>query len=232
MPFDSINKNYVTDYCSNHLPSDEWFNNEFNFISDTLLRERIIVEFKNVRYMYKLFEGIEAKDELLLAEVRLQIFMYASIYEAIIHYLLFDCYSDETIVKSLLIHTVPKKISIPTSKQNTLNSCLQHDGKEIFPFYYGTSPKPITSVRFDEKCYAAQQLGLISDFISSNGSHIAFVSELIKIYEIRNGIHIHAEIRKQVDYELELSKIAYRRMKPFIAQIKQKMLSDGKIESN
>ena len=44
----------------------------------------------------------------------MQILMYASIYEAIIHYVLFDEYYQNTQeVKDLLIHKVTKRIDIP-----------------------------------------------------------------------------------------------------------------------
>ena len=38
-----------------------------------------------------------------------------------------------------------------------------------------------------------------------------------------------AEKRKGMDYELDLSKKAYRRMRPFIDQLKEKLKQDGKI---
>ena len=36
-----------------------------------------------------------------------------------------------------------------------------------------------------------------------------FCDELIRIYEVRNAIHLHAELKKEIDYHLALSKIAY-----------------------
>lgn len=54
-------------------------------------------------------------------------------------------------------------------------------------------------------------------------------SEIIEIYSYRNGIHIIAEKRKGINYELELSRKAYRRMRPFIDQLKERLVSDGKI---
>ena len=54
-----------------------------------------------------------------------------------------------------------------------------------------------------------------------------FCAELIRIYEIRNAIHIQAELKKQIEYHLLLSKIAYRRMQPFLEQIKNKLFKDG-----
>lgn len=53
-------------------------------------------------------------------------------------------------------------------------------------------------------------------------------SEIIEIYGYRNAIHLIAEQRKGIEYELELSKRAYRRMCPFIDQIKRKLRSDRK----
>ncbi len=54
-------------------------------------------------------------------------------------------------------------------------------------------------------------------------------SELIEIYSYRNGIHIIAEQRKGINYELELSKKAYRRMRPFIHQVKDKLEQDRRM---
>lgn len=53
-------------------------------------------------------------------------------------------------------------------------------------------------------------------------------SEIIEIYGYRNAIHLVAEQRKGIEYELELSKRAYRRMCPFIDQIKEKLKMDRK----
>lgn len=63
---------------------DEWYENAFCFIQDAELKNRIIAEFKAIRFAYKLYEGIEATGENLMFEVRNQIFAYASIYEAVI----------------------------------------------------------------------------------------------------------------------------------------------------
>ena len=45
--------------------------------------------------------------------------------------------------------------------------------------------------------------------------------------ELKN--RIIAEQRKGINYELDLSKKAYRRMQPFIDQLKEKLIKDGKI---
>ena len=76
MAFSEEIKNAVNSYCNNHLAPDSWYENEFSFIKDAELRERIIAEFKAIRFAYKLYEGIEATDTNLMFEVRNQIFAY------------------------------------------------------------------------------------------------------------------------------------------------------------
>lgn len=230
-------------YCLRDLPNDGWYDNAFDFIKDNTLKARLISEFKNTRFVYKVFEGLAAKDELLLAEVKMQVLMYASVYEATIHYVLFDeYYKNEPIVQNLLTQHVNKPYSIPPSTLSTINALLFHDGKTIIPYFPTTQKRDITKVRFDEKCIAAFQLGILTDIpeqsdpaadILSDIKQLpglpTFCSELIRIYEVRNAIHLHAELRKEIDYHLALSKIAYRRMQPFLQQIKAKLSSDGLI---
>lgn len=240
MAFTEEIKKAIDEYCCRDLNNDEWYEKQFDFIKDATLKNRIACEFKNVRYIYKIFEGLSAKDELYLAEVRLQILMYASIYEAVIHYLLFEeYYKNEEKVKDLLVQKVNKPFCIPPKQQTELESLLSHDGKQIIPYFSTTQKRDITKIRFDEKCKLAFELGILAEIPkqSEHPSSIVeaedcqdmpmFCAELIRIYEIRNAIHIHAEIKKDIDYQIELSKVAYRRMQPFIAQIKSKLIADG-----
>lgn len=232
MAFSEKLKNEIELYCNNHLPQDSWYENEFSFIQGLDLKNRIITKFKAIRFAYKLYEGIEATNENLLFEVRNQILAYASIYEAVIENVLNSYYSDTVEFDSLMHHIIPMKISIPQSKQDILQNVLSHDGKVIVPFYYTRKRKEKPQVRFDEKCRTAEGLGLIHKFINDDGVEIDLPSEIIEIYSYRNGIHIIAEQRKGINYELDLSKKAYRRMRPFIDQLKDKLIQDGKIQIN
>ncbi len=241
MPFNESLKKDVLAYCMRDLPNDKWYQDAFCFIKSEKLKNRLIAEFKNVRLVYKIFEGLSAEDELLLAEVRMQILMYASIYEAVIHYVLFDeYYKENPQVKKLLVQKVRKQFDIPGNQLNQLNPLISHDGKTVIPYYETVQKRDITKIRFDEKCRSAFQLGILAE-IPEQGKESAeilpdlkdvddmpvFCAELIRIYEIRNAIHIQAELKKQIEYHLLLSKIAYRRMQPFLEQIKNKLFKDG-----
>ena len=229
MAFSEEIKKEINDYCNKHLATDPWYEIEFSFIKDIKLKNRIISEFKAIRFAYKLYEGIGATDTNLMFEVRNQILAYASIYEAVIENVLDTYYSDTNEYTSLMCCELLTKISIPQKKKNELQDALSHDGKEIIPCYYKRKTKEKTKIRFDDKCDAAKKLGLIHKFTNSEGVEVDLPSELIEIYSYRNGIHIIAEQRKQINYELNLSKRAYRRMKPFIQQLKEKLKQDQKI---
>lgn len=229
MAFSQELKNEIEHYCNNHLATNSWYENEFSFIHDIELKNRIIAEFKAIRFAYKLYEGIEATGENLMFEVRNQILAYASIYEAVIENVLNSYYSDTAEFDSLMHHDIPIKISIPEDKKIILQNALSHDGKIIVPFYYDRKEKQRPQVRFDDKCRTAESIGLIHKFVNEDGIEVDLPSDIIEIYSYRNGIHIIAEQRKGINYELNLSKKAYRRMRPFIDQIKEKLVKDGKI---
>lgn len=216
-------------YCANHLATDSWYENEFCFIRNNNLKSRIIAEFKAIRFAYKLYEGIGATNENLMFEVRNQILAYASIYEAVIENVLSTYYSNTSEYDDLMHHVIPVKISICQDKLNKLKDVLSHDNKDIVPFYYDRKKKEKSQVRFDDKCRTAESLGLIYKYVNDSGIEVDLPSEIIEIYSYRNGIHIIAEQRKGINYELDLSKKAYRRMRPFIDQLKEKLILDGKI---
>lgn len=228
MPFTKEIKDGICTYCNNHLADDNWYDAQFDFIKNNKMRKRLIDEFKAIRFAYKLYEGIEAENENLLFEVRNQILSYATIYEAVIHYVLYTYYAETREFYEMTHHIIPKKISIPQKKRKKLEKELVHDGKEIEIFYYDEHKKEETHIRFDSKCITAKKLQLLSSFTNNEGNEVDLPSEIIEIYGYRNGIHLVAEQRKGISYELNLSKRAYRRMQPFIDQIKKRLKEDGK----
>lgn len=220
MAFEDAVKEYISTYVTGHLPNKNEMEKQFNYIHDEELKERIFKEYYICRYVYKFFEGMNAKDELLDAEVRLQVIMYANIYEAIIHYVLFSLYNDRQIVKDLEYVKAPIEISIPHEKYAQLQTALQHNGKTIKTYYIDLKRRDITKIRFDDKAEAAFQLGLIDESLKD---------EIIQIYNLRNGIHLHAELRKQTVWDIEMSKLAYWRIEKLNQELIQKLTEDGKI---
>jgi hypothetical protein len=150
---------------------------------------------------------MQADDYLKIAQIRIQIIYYASIYEAVIHHVLFDLLEDKNEVKDLYLTENYKRISVSKELED-----LEHDGKKIYTVYKDTFTRDINQIRFEYKVDASIQLGLIDPTLGE---------ELKKIYTLRNAIHLHAEIRKGIQYEIDMSLVAYRRMKIFREQITQ-----------
>jgi hypothetical protein len=218
MSLDSTVKEAVYSYVKAHLPNDDWYSQYFDFITDAELRERLAEEFKAARSVYKLFRGIDAQDCLQRAQVRIQILQYASIYEAVIHHVLFDRLGTRDEVRRLVEFPRLVRISVPEHKQIALENALAHDGKVIIPTYQGTGRTDITKVRFDDKANCAVDLGLIDQDLCR---------DLIGIYEARNAIHLHAELRKNLSYEIDMARTAYRRLEPFRIQLVTSLLDMG-----
>ena len=210
MAFDPEIKQQITDYVSAHVADEAWHLSYFDFVGNMSLAKRLGEEFISTRYIYKLLEGLEADDWLLRSQIRLQVLSYASIYEAVLHHLLFDTLANEPQVIALTEFPTKKQISIPSESLTLLEKHLEHDGKNIIPTYEAIGKTDESKVRFDNKAECAESLGMIEHWLTE---------ELVEFYEARNAIHIHAEIKKSLDYQLDLSKRAYRRMSLFKEQI-------------
>jgi|688.fasta_scaffold57480_5 hypothetical protein len=163
---------------------------------------------------------MKAENSLLDAQVRLQVIMFANIYEAIIHDVLFTHYADSQPVQDLRFITAPIEIAIPSAKLCKIKDAVTHDGKDIKTYFIGQKRRDINKLRFDSKVEAAFQLGLIDETLKG---------EMVYCYDLRNGIHLHAELRKEIVWDLEMSKAAYWRVENLNNQVMKKLLADAKI---
>jgi hypothetical protein len=209
VPFNPDASKIIETYVTAHLPSRHWFDSRFDFVTDVELARRLGREFYTARYVYKLLEGFSAVDDLLIAQVRLQVLQYTSIYEAVVHHVLFDVLGEIPEVQSLLVYQSLKPYSVPSVMTKTIKS-LVHDGREIVPAFMASSKVDKSKVRFDYKVRCASQLGLIAESLAA---------ELVTLYEARNSIHLHAEIKKDIEWEIEISRVAYQRFQPFREQV-------------
>lgn len=135
MAFDAEIQKTINAYVSAHVADEAWHTAYFDFIGDATLAQRLGEEFISTRYIYKILEGLEADDWMLRSQIRLQVMSYASIYEAVLHYLLFDFLGTEPRVVALTEFPTKKQISIPPASLALLEKYLEHDGKKIIPTY-------------------------------------------------------------------------------------------------
>ncbi|MFZ2117638.1 MAG: hypothetical protein WCB73_06345 [Pseudonocardiaceae bacterium] len=209
MPFNSDARQTIETYVTGHLRPRDWYDSFFDFVADVELARRLGREFYTARYVYKLLEGLSAVDDLLTAQVKIQVLQYSSIYEAVVHHVLFDLLSDAPEVQSLLTYQSLKTYSVPSAMKEKIDS-LVHDERAIVPAFIASSKIDKSKVRFDDKIRCASQLGLITEWLAT---------ELVTLYEARNSIHLHAEIKKDIAWKIEISGTAYWRLQPFREQV-------------
>lgn len=207
MPMLEQTRNHVLTYCDRDLPSLEDIHRMFDFIADEALHRQICREYYAARYLYKLGEALNVSEDKLHAHVKFQIIQYAGIYEAIIVYLLWQKFAEHVAVTDIEFHTVfrragqmPKGISIITDDESEVSLCIESRQRT-----------PRSSIKFGDKIDAAVRIGFIDATIGQ---------ELKELYKIRNGIHLETAVKNQIDYEIERSKLAFRRMLPFTRGIK------------
>ncbi len=208
----------VEEYVENHLPGDQFYREYFWFISDGSLRERLEEEFRSARYIYKILEGMQVKDWLLSAQVRVQILMYASIYEAVIHHVLLQNYATSPEVESLVSYEHRKPINISSDIRSKIQTKYTPTGT-ISVYEAETKKMDERKIVFEDKAETALSLGLINPKIKD---------VVCNVYSLRNAIHLHAEIRRGIEYEIEAAKDAYWHLQGFCQQIAEKLVADGK----
>jgi hypothetical protein len=201
-------KNEVEAYINKHHPNQAWWEQYFDlpFVSDTELAKRLVQEMMAVRTVYQLLEGLRAKNELLRAQTKIQIITYASIYEAILHHVVFKtALKSKPVVVDLLTKEKYVRRTLPSP-----NKDLIFHGETIYTMAKVPSARDERYIKFEEILVAAKSLNLIDQ---------ALYDDLLELYNLRNAIHLHAEIAKGVNYELEISKKAHKLLKPFKSQI-------------
>ncbi|OOG85308.1 hypothetical protein B0E42_13970 [Pseudomonas sp. A25(2017)] len=218
MAFQKKTKQKIASYVEAHLPDEEYYKNYFWFISDAALKIRLADEFKTARYIYKLLEGLQVKDELLVAQCKIQILLYASIYEAVLHHILLQDYASTPEVINLTTYEHKKRINVSQVILGRIQTQYNPVGA-ISVFENEKRSVDERKIVFEDKAETARQLGLID---------LKIKGVICDVYSMRNAIHLHAEIRRGVTYDLEAAQKAYWHLQGFTTQVGDKLSRDGK----
>jgi hypothetical protein len=213
MPLPEPVRAEVTEYAKQDLAGDIYQHVEFfSFVSDVELRQRIGQEFFAARYLYKLWEGLRIGEPWAeQSQVQLQVQQYASIYEALIHHLLFTEAADEPEVRRLFEYRALVERPLPGYIIEKVRKLDAADADDIVGAVLATKRTQESKIRFDSKVAAAVQLGIVDE---------ALGKEIVGFYSARNYIHIHAELRQgDLEWQVSFARDAYRRLRPFKTQV-------------
>lgn len=208
MPLEEKERELILEYCDKYVPKIEIVKKYFDFVGKDDLRDLLAAEYVAARYIYKLGEALNVDGSKLAAHAKFQIVQYASIYEAIIVYVLWEHYGESSQVTSIEYYTalkksatIPKDISIRTSEDEEVFLCTESKRKNTQH-----------SIKFDEKVDAAISIGFVDEQIGG---------EIKEFYRLRNGIHLENAVKNGIQYELDQSLLAYRRIKPFTIGVRE-----------
>lgn len=213
MPLREPVRSEAVEYARQDLPGDiGWHVDYFDFVNDIELRRRIGQEFYAARCLYKLWEGLRINEPWALqAQVQLQVQQYASIYEALIHYLLFTEAADEPEVHRLFEYRALIERPLPGHIMEKIRNLNAADAPDIVGAVQSTKRTQESKIRFDSKVAAAVALGIIDGGLGN---------EIAEFYTARNYIHIHAELRQSdLNWQVSFARDAYRRLQPFKIQV-------------
>jgi uncharacterized protein (UPF0332 family) len=206
MPLEQELRDKILAYCIRDLPGDlAWHIDQFNFVMDLELRTSLGRAYYSARYVAKLMEALQPEKGFVHPFIKFQIIQYASIYEAVVAYLLWTEFADHPEVKKLQTHKAYK----PISALGGLTK-MTYEDKELFTCLYKDSKTQRTAIPFKDKVDCAVRLGLIDE---------AYSGDIKKTYDLRNLAHLEAEAERQIEVELEEAKTGYWRMKPFLERI-------------
>lgn len=204
MPLAQQTRQQVIDYCEKHIEPEQSVLGSYWYIADLLLRDEVVREHLAARYMYKLGQAIHTTDARLRSHYKFQIVQYASIYEAIVDYLLWRIFSDHPAVTRIAIQMEMRPAASWPSNLSVL--ATDDHNKAVHLAKWVAKPLPSSQIRFARKLDASVEIGFVSKDLSK---------DLQKLYDLRNGVHITNAVSRGVRYDLEMARLAYRRIDPF-----------------
>ena len=206
MSLEKALRDQIQNYCTKDLPGDlDWHIRKFIFIDDIELRERLGRAFYAARYMSKLMEALYVQNNELHPFVKFQVIQYASIYEAVITYLLWNRFKDHAEVIALQTHKAYK----PVSALGSLTT-IKFGDEQVYTCVYKDEKTPKNSIPFADKVDCGVRIGFIDT---------QYAEDIKNIYKLRNLAHIETEAKKQIEIEIEHAKLSYWRMQPFLDKL-------------
>ncbi len=186
----------------------EYFENKFSFISDASLRKRLAECWYQARLFEKSRSLIRLQGDFLNAFVKGQILAYASIYEAVIDYMLDK--DDYPQLNTALEGRILKEERTAFSSGVKLQRHDASSGSTTPLFVCRRTAGKVRDLKFSERVDLAVSIG----FVDAN--HADFLKQL---YDSRNKIHLIAASSKGWSPSKAQSQKAFETLFPFIENV-------------
>lgn len=195
---------HVVPKTINTRPPDDmiWFSNRFSFVSDSALRTHLAETWWQARFVGRLQEALGFSEKINRTFRKQQIFLYASIFEAVIDLLLGANPENVTVKEMLLtVSLAPRRGALGK------NASLMYEGAALIPCEEKRVHGRLRDARFPDKLTTAIAIGAVKV------EHEALISS---IYTNRNNIHISRAAAHNFEPDQSETYEAYRTLFAFL----------------
>lgn len=195
---------HVVPKTINPRPSDdmEWFIKKFSFLPNEALRAHLAQAWWQARFVGRLQEALSFSAKINQTFIKVQIVLYASIFEAVVDCILESKKSHPDVEG--LFHGVKLKERATAFAKSTK---LSYQGIELVPAEKCKFERPLQDSSFPVRLKAATEIGVVKH------EHTALI---LSIYGNRNNIHIGRAAASNFEPDPNESSQAYKTMFDFL----------------
>jgi len=225
---DSVQQSSIDEvmrFINRHIEPDEkpeekthtgydWFYEYFSFVPEPNIREHFAQAYYQSRFVHKLLIALKLSGRESMPLLLLQLFEYASLYEALTDYLIERKFESSSDFKP---YKVVKEIrKYPALNSNSWRLIFHKDeiDEPIFFAYEKDKSLQLRDIRFSDRIrYLGKKIGLTDP----DATYIA------KIYDLRNHIHLLKAADDNFVPSHEDCKKAFRILRKFIENVRMEL---------
>jgi hypothetical protein len=189
----------------------EWFVQQFSFIEEEPLQKHLGEAFYQARFIGRVREALALRGGFNHAFTKYQIVLYASIYEALIDYML-EKNSDNPIVHDLISETVFKQRKNALSSKTKLLFADDTGDVELIPCRAVLRERRLQEIQFDQRVDTVVRLGIFPQ------ADAPFIKTL---YKSRNNVHLQSSANKEFQPDDQESSEAFQLLFRFIQHLQE-----------
>ena len=160
----------------------DWFYEYFSFIEEVKIREQLAQSFYQARYVHKLLVALRLSDREMYPFILLELFEYASIFEALTDYVIEKKYKESEDFQSLCTVTeLVKSASFNHKNGQLFFKKSDTETEELIFAHYKIKKLQLRDIRFSDRIdYLSKKIVLSKSDLEN----------IKKIYDGRNHIHL------------------------------------------
>jgi hypothetical protein len=187
----------------------EWFIQQFSFVEDVTLQTHLGEAFYQARFVGRVREALALKGGFNHAFTKYQIVLYASIYEALIDYILREN-SGNPIVRELFTEIIFRPRRNALSSKTKILYADETDECELVPCRPIVRERKLQEIQFDQRVDTVVHLGVFPE------ADAPFMKAL---YKSRNNVHLQSSANKEFKPDNQESSEAFRLLFRFIQHL-------------